>query len=186
MLPCSFILSRLWRAHNVRPYKQWCCSSVGANAGIGPQCCRITHHRGRAKTALPLWVDRYFGFRSQASRFNVDAIARLSPPPAPAGAPSQRGPFFQASSRFYSLPLGDRLPRYGGGGTKCQKGSGGAKRRRERLCLYNPSISNQVLPFFFLVLISTPTPPTTSSAPMPLNSRVPKPPVVGRSKPFLL
>ena len=101
MLPCSFILSRLWRAHNVRPYKQWCCSSVGADAGIGPQCRHITHHRGRAETALPLsLVDRYFGFRSQASRFNVDAIARLSPPPAPAGAPSQRGPFFQASSRF--------------------------------------------------------------------------------------
>ena len=31
-----------------------------------------------------------------------------------------------------SLPLGDRLPRYGGGGAKRQRGSGGPKGRRER------------------------------------------------------
>ena len=57
MLPCSFILSRLWRAHKA-PLQTTVCRSVGADAGIGPQCCRITHHRGRAETALPLslWI----------------------------------------------------------------------------------------------------------------------------------
>ena len=42
------------------------------------------------------------------------------------------------------------------------------------------------MPFFFLVDISTPTPPTTSRAPIALNSRVPKPPVVGSVKPLRL
>ena len=101
---------RPW-ATNGRPYKQRCRFSAG------PQCCHITHHRGRAEMALPLQV-----------------VCRL----------------FKFCRLFCS---GD---------------------------------ADQALSFFFLVPISTPTPPTTSSAPMPLNSSVPKPPVVGRLKPFLL
>lgn len=46
--------------------------------------------------------------------------------------------------------------------------------------------ADQALSFFFLVPISTPIPPTTSSAPMPLNSSVPKPPVTGRVMPWRL
>ena len=99
------------RATDGRPYKQQCRFSVG------PQCCHITHHRGRAETALPLQV-----------------VCKL----------------FKFCRLFCS---GD---------------------------------ADQALSFFFLVPISTPIPPTTSSAPMPLNSSVPKPPVVGRLKPFLL